>query len=190
MSVLVAGNTVLDLHAKVPDEEISFGTGWVDNNVQFLDHAPGVVLGGNGAATSYALGKLGVPVFLNSSIGNDAFGDLVWRWLSDAGVRLVNQHVGATPVNFVRSRLSDGSRLSSFYTGEKIDWFAGLDGEPADWFFASGYGCVSEKDFQPLVDAFRHAKQQGSRIGFDPGPGSARRCQRGYFERAYRSSIA
>lgn len=111
MNVLVAGNSVLDLHATVPDEETSFGTGWVENNVQFLSDAPHVVLGGNGAATSYTLGMLGVPVFLNTAIGCDPFGGLIEGWLSAAGVKLVGQKVDSTPVNIVRNRSTDGARF-------------------------------------------------------------------------------
>jgi sugar/nucleoside kinase (ribokinase family) len=181
MQVLVAGNTVLDLHITVPDEEISFGEGWADNNVQFLDRAPKAVLGGNGAATAYALGRLGVSVSLNSSIGNDVFGDLVLGWLNDVGVRLVKQNVGPTAVNFVRSRASDGSRTSSFFPGEKLDWSAGLDQKNPDWFFASGYGRVSKEDFGLLVDAFGLSRRRGSRIVFDPGPWFSKTVSKGLF---------
>jgi hypothetical protein len=43
-SVLVAGNTVLDLHLVVGEEEDSFALGWSGKNVEFLDTVPEVVL--------------------------------------------------------------------------------------------------------------------------------------------------
>jgi sugar/nucleoside kinase (ribokinase family) len=184
MNVLVAGNSVLDLHATVPDEETSFGTGWVENNVQFLSDAPHVVLGGNGAATSYTLGMLGVPVFLNTAIGCDPFGGLIEGWLSAAGVKLVGQKVDSTPVNIVRNRSTDGARLSSYFAGEKVDWRIGLEGEATDWFFASGYGLVSAADFDSLTEAFHRSKSNGSRVGFDPGPWFERKVSREPFRSA------
>jgi len=189
MQALVAGNTVLDLHVTVPDEEISFGEGWADNNVQFLGHAPKAVLGGNGAATAYALGRLSVSVRLNSSIGNDAFGDLVLGWLNDVGVRLVKQTVGPTAVNFVRSRASDGFRTSSFFSGEKLDWSAGLDRKNPDWFFASGYGRVSKKilDFLSMHLGCRVKGVAGLSLILDRG--SARLSRKDCSGRVYPWSI-
>jgi sugar/nucleoside kinase (ribokinase family) len=43
-------------------------------------------LGGNGASTSYTLGKLGTPVRLLGMVGADAFGDLAVNKLAGAGV--------------------------------------------------------------------------------------------------------
>jgi fructokinase len=169
-SVLVAGNSVLDLHLAVGEEEDSFEPGWSGKNVGFLDTAPEIVLGGNGAATAYVLGQLGVPVTLNSSIGQDVLGDVVEQWLTGVGVTLARPRSGRSPVNVVRSRGSDGARLSSFYPGEKIDWETGLNDASVGWFFTSGYGGVLESDFKPLVSAFEMAKSKGMRVAFDPGP--------------------
>ena len=156
-SVLVAGNSVLDLHLAVGEEDDSFAPGWSRKNVEFLDTAPEAVLGGNGAATAYVLGQLGVPVTLNTSIGQDVFGDVVEQWLTRAGVSLARPRSGRSPMNVVRSRRSDGARLSSFFTGDKIDWEIGLNDASSGWFFASGYGGVSASDYMPLVSAFEAA---------------------------------
>ena len=180
-SVLVAGNSVLDLHLVLGEEEDSFAPGWSGKNVGFLDSAPEVVLGGNGAATAYVLGQLGVPVALNSSIGHDVLGDVVEQWLTAVGVTLARPRSGRSPVNVVRSRSSDGARLSSFYPGEKIDWETGLDAASEGWFFASGYGGVLESDYGPLVSAFEAARAKGIGVAFDPGPWFSRCVEASHF---------
>ncbi len=172
MSVHVVGNSVLDIHLSAEDDNASFDHGWASGNVQFLDDPPRAVLGGNGAATAYALGRLGVPVGLNTMIGSDVWGDVIFRWLEDADVHPLRDHAGSTPVYVVRSRASDGARLSSFYSGSKLDWSAGLEAFGGGWFFASVYGRVGEADFVLLVAAFEVAR--AGRICFDPGPWFAR----------------
>jgi sugar/nucleoside kinase (ribokinase family) len=68
-------------------------------------------LGGNGANTSYALGKLGVPVSLYSAVGADEFGSALRSKLQSAGVdvRLVGTMETATPGTVALVRV-DGSR--------------------------------------------------------------------------------
>lgn len=173
MGVLVAGSSVLDIHVDV-DEAGAFDQGWASDNVTFLERPPAVVLGGNGAATAYALGRLGVATTLNTTIGVDTAGDVITGWLDEANVTLASPRQGATPVNVVRARATDGARSSAFFTGRKLDWSVGLDRVDDGWFFASGYGRVDADDFAPLVDAFSAARSRGARVAFDPGPWFAR----------------
>lgn len=76
--VLVCGNIVADILVR-PVDRIAWGTtAWVESIEQHM--------GGNGATTSYALGKLGATVRLLSIAGRDAFGDAMIERLRSAGV--------------------------------------------------------------------------------------------------------
>jgi sugar/nucleoside kinase (ribokinase family) len=76
--ILCAGNIVHDTLVRPVDRLQWSTTTWVEEI-----HAS---LGGNGAATSYTLGKLGVPVRLLSIVGSDAPGNELLRRLESAGV--------------------------------------------------------------------------------------------------------
>lgn len=173
LPIVVAGNTVLDVHVSVDGGNLGFEQEWAAGNVCLLDTPPQVVLGGNGAATSYTLAKLGIPVRLNSTVGEDSFGELVSGWLESAGVELVADRVKATAVNWVQSRAHDGCRIATFYTGDPVDWSTGIE-DPCAWFFASGYGGVPENGFVGLMTAFDAVKSKGGCVAFDPGPWFAR----------------
>jgi len=60
--------------------------------------------------------------------------------------------------------------LSSFFTGDKIDWETGLNDASSGWFFASGYGGVAASDYMRLVSAFEAAGSKGIKVACDPGP--------------------
>jgi sugar/nucleoside kinase (ribokinase family) len=76
--VLVCGNMVMDVVARPVDQLVWAATTWIDS----LEHH----MGGNGANTSYALAKLGVPARLLSATGTDAFGEQLLERLAGAGV--------------------------------------------------------------------------------------------------------
>lgn len=181
MSVLIAGNTAVDLHQSVATLEDVFDKGFTRSNVMFTDEPPKVVLGGNGAATAYALGRLGVPVFLNSAIGTDGLGDLVADWLGTAGVHFVSDRVDATAVHVLRSRISDGARSSTFFPGRSIDWSVGTEGFQSGWFFASGYGGVDASTFPDLAAVIEMLGSHRNRIVLDPGPWFAQSIDRDVF---------
>src|SRR5262245_19955725 len=87
-----------------PVEEITWGgTKWVESI-----HP---TLGGNGASTTSAIAKLGVPARLVSAVGKDAFGDAALRRLAECGAdtSLISRLdvPTATSVALVRS---DGAR--------------------------------------------------------------------------------
>ena len=76
--VLCAGNLVYDILVR-PVAQVRWGaTTWVDAIEQSM--------GGNGASTSYTLGKLGVSVRVVGMVGNDAFGEAVLSRLREASV--------------------------------------------------------------------------------------------------------
>jgi len=76
--VLCCGNLVVDILVR-PVDRFPWGTTTLVDSIE--QH-----LGGNGASTSYTLGKLGTPVRLLGMVGADAFGDLAVNKLAGAGV--------------------------------------------------------------------------------------------------------
>ncbi|MBI3679958.1 MAG: carbohydrate kinase family protein [Acidobacteria bacterium] len=103
MSVLCMGSIVMDVLARPADDIVWGGTLWVDTITQSL--------GGNGAATSAALARLGVPVKLIGAVGEDLFGTAALKRIEECGVdtRFVLRlpHPTAATVVLVRS---DGTR--------------------------------------------------------------------------------
>jgi sugar/nucleoside kinase (ribokinase family) len=76
--VLCCGNLVYDILVR-PVDQIRFdATTWVE---EIATH-----LGGNGANTSYALARLGIPTKLIGAVGQDAFGDMVLARLKSVSV--------------------------------------------------------------------------------------------------------
>ncbi|UCF72751.1 MAG: carbohydrate kinase family protein [Deltaproteobacteria bacterium] len=127
------------------------------------------MLGGNGGATAYLLGRLGEQVSLNSQVGTDALGTLVRGWLEEAGITLVGPPAKTTAVDVVM--LSPrGKRRWVYYTGEKVVWKRSLEVSEAEWFFASGYGQVTSEDLRELVEVFEVFRSGGTKVVFDPGP--------------------
>jgi sugar/nucleoside kinase (ribokinase family) len=76
--VLCCGNLVLDILVR-PVDAFPWGTTTLVESIE--QH-----LGGNGATTSYTVGKLGASVRLAGMIGADAFGDVLVGKLESAGV--------------------------------------------------------------------------------------------------------
>jgi sugar/nucleoside kinase (ribokinase family) len=77
-AVSCIGNVCFDMPVW-PVPEISWGkTTWVETIAESV--------GGNGANTSYTLGKLGVPIQLTGCVGNDPYGDFLLRALSQVDV--------------------------------------------------------------------------------------------------------
>jgi sugar/nucleoside kinase (ribokinase family) len=79
-------------------------------------------IGGNGANTSYALARLGVPVRLLAAIGDDREGDEMMAGLRSTGVdtRGVTGVRGATATTIALVR-SDGNRLFLHKPGVNLD---------------------------------------------------------------------
>lgn len=88
-----------------PVDQLRWGaTTWVET----IGHS----MGGNGANTSYALARLGVPVRLVSVVGDDNYGDEMLAGLRSAGVDTgpVGRAWGASATTIALVR-SDGNRL-------------------------------------------------------------------------------
>jgi sugar/nucleoside kinase (ribokinase family) len=78
VSVCVCGNVVFDVLVR-PVEELKWAATTLVETVSQQ-------LGGNGGTTAYAIGKLGVPVFLVTLVGRDAAGETALARLRSAGV--------------------------------------------------------------------------------------------------------
>ena len=102
--VLCTGNIVIDTLVH-PVDQLRWGaTTWVE----MIGHS----MGGNGANTSYALARLGVPVRLLSTVGDDRYGDEMLAGLRSAGVdtRSITSVRGATATTIALIN-SAGDRL-------------------------------------------------------------------------------
>jgi sugar/nucleoside kinase (ribokinase family) len=78
MGILCCGSIVADIVVQ-PVSQLSWGkTTWIDS-IQLN-------LGGNGASTSFTLGKLGIPVRLIGAVGTDQFGRDLLGELQSVGV--------------------------------------------------------------------------------------------------------
>ena len=101
--VLTTGNIVVDILTRPVDEIQWGGTRWVESISPSL--------GGNGANTSAAIGKLGVPVRLIGAIGQDAFAEIVLSRLAECGVDTsAIQRLAAGTATTVALVKSDGTR--------------------------------------------------------------------------------
>ncbi len=87
--VLCAGNIVYDILVRPVGETKWNTTTWVDSIEPHL--------GGNGANSSFALAKLGVPVRLAGMLGADSFGDHLLGMLRGVGVDTTDVARGSQP---------------------------------------------------------------------------------------------
>lgn len=166
----VAGNSVVDVLIHCAKAGLGpAADAWTSENVRFLKEPPAAVLGGNGGATAYLLGRLGERVSLNTQIGTDAFGEILRGWMSSAGVHLTAPPASTSAVNWVQVS-SGGERRSIYYTGDKVVWRRSLDVPDVAWFYASGYGQATAEDLRELTTAFQEFRSRGTGIAFDPGP--------------------
>ena len=165
----VAGNSVVDLLLRDVPLHTEALDGWGRGNVHFLEQPPEPVLGGNGGAVAYLLGRLGEQVSLNTQVGQDTFGQTLRGWLEEAGVALTCPPAEHTAVNTVLLS-PEGTRRSVYYTGEKVNWRRSLGVREAAWFYASGYGGVTSEDLRELTGVFEGFRARGTKVAFDPGP--------------------
>ncbi len=88
-SIVVVGSATVDLFFGGADHLPTMsGDGFRTSNLAWCREPLRMVVGGNGANTAYALGRLGAAVKLFSSVGQDMPGALLAQWLTGAGVDL------------------------------------------------------------------------------------------------------
>jgi len=173
--VHVAGNAVLDVLVRGAEQVESGGDTWSDN-VQRLQQPVDAALGGCGAGAAYVLGALGQQVSLNANIGRDIWGGILRGWLEDVEVEVGGICAANTAVHVIALD-GRGQRRSHYYTGEKVDWRASLEGAVPHYLLASGYGAIDAEDLRELAVLFSPLRRLGTRVAFDPSPWFAGRVQ-------------
>jgi len=163
--VLCCGNLVIDILVR-PVDRFPWGTTTLVDSIE--QH-----LGGNGASTSYTLGKVGTPVRLISMAGRDAFGDLALSRLVSAGVDTQwiarSQAPTATTVVLVDS---SGNRMFFHRLGASAEAFA----EPVEFtpevtrgmshfHLASVFGLPKLRPH--IADLLRRAREAGLATSVD-----------------------
>ncbi|HKW96146.1 MAG TPA: carbohydrate kinase family protein [Bryobacteraceae bacterium] len=115
--VLVCGNLVLDMLVR-PVDVFPWGTTTLVESIE--QH-----LGGNGAATSYTLGRLGITARLVGMVGQDAFGDVLLEKLTNAGVETKwISRCSAPTATTVALVSSSGNRMFLHRLGASAEAFA------------------------------------------------------------------
>jgi sugar/nucleoside kinase (ribokinase family) len=165
--VLTTGNIVLDILARPVDRVMWGTTAWVDTIEQHM--------GGNGANTSYALARLGVPSRLESVLGNDPPGDLLLARLNGAGVdtAFVRRSEVPTPATVVLVNLA-GERLflhqpgaCSVAFGGPVDFTPSLVAGVSHYHLANVFALPA---FRPhAAESLRRAREQGLSVSLDTG---------------------
>lgn len=167
--VHVAGNAALDILVRdVTASDVPAQDAW-GVNVQLLSHPVQAALGGCGAAPAYVLGYLGRRVVLNSNFADDAWGQMLARWLAEVGVEWLPCIDAATAAHVIALQ-PDGRRRSCYYAGANVDWSRSLAGETPEWFLVSGYGKVQAADLEELRQVCGTMRQRGAQVLFDPSP--------------------
>ena len=190
----VAGNTVFDLRLEQWPNRTNHGAEirgaesggvmpdtdrWTETNVLLAENPPIPMLGGCGAATAYALGRLSHGLHridLNTRLGADLFGSLAHHWLLHAGVETLTPPEPAVATSTHVIHAEGAGRRSAFYRGQRVDWDRSLQAEAPDWFVAAGYGLVEAADAEQLADVCAQLSKKGARIVVDPGPWFAQRA--------------
>lgn len=125
MSIACYGNAVLDIIVQPAPQDPPFGA---SVHVEAIEQR----LGGNGAATAYALGKLGIPVRLLAPVGRDLFGDYLVGKLVSVGVDVSGLERTAAPTAASVSLVNKaGERALLHRLGASAAGFAGPVDIPA-----------------------------------------------------------
>lgn len=164
--VLVFGNVVFDIPVWPAADTDWNTTAWVDTIAESI--------GGNGANTSYALARLGVPARLMSLVGDDARGARLTGILADAGVdvsRVVKRAGVSTPCTVV---LVDSGGARKFYhrpgatrevKPEEIVF--DIDGGYTHFHFGNPFAFRHVRE--SLASVMRRAKEAGLTTSIDTG---------------------
>lgn len=164
--VLVFGNVVFDIPVWPAVDTEWNTTAWVDTIAESI--------GGNGANTSYALAKLGVPAKLISLVGDDARGARLTTILAEAGVDvsgIVKRSGLSTPCTVV---LVDSGGARKFYhrpgaTREAKPDEIVFDGHERYTHFHFGNPFAFLHVRQSLGSVMRRAKEAGLTTSIDTG---------------------
>jgi sugar/nucleoside kinase (ribokinase family) len=163
--VLCTGNIVFDMLVH-PVDQLRWGaTTWVDTIGQSM--------GGNGANACYALAQLGVPVRLQSVVGDDDYGDQMLAGLRSVGVDTgaVSRVWGSTPTTIALID-SKGDRLFLHKPGvtlvafpNPLDFESRLIQGVSCYFLANPFALPAFRPF--AAETLRRAKAAGLSTSLD-----------------------
>ena len=118
-------------------------------------------LGGNGGASAYVLGRLGLPVELNAPMGDDPCGQLVRNWLEQAGVQCITPGPATSTMVSIVQVDGLGKRLGCLqHPGPRIDWELSAQSKNARWLLATAQAKVTVEELHAVrrtVQAFHGA---------------------------------
>jgi len=115
----IIGGTVVDLILPATKQLPTWPnhTEFTTRNLVFLENAPLVTIGGNGANAAFVAARRGVDVTLHTAIGPDGLGSLARTWLESAGVTIQSpRQISATALN-VTAANSQHQRATFYYPG-------------------------------------------------------------------------
>jgi len=176
-TIVVAGSTTVDLLVGGADHLPTLANdGFRADNLAWCSEGLRMVVGGNGANTAFALGRLGAPVRLFSAIGNDMLGEQMANWLESAGVDLrllCRRDDAATSTSTV---ITDAARRQIAFHHAGAYATATMADLPAGWDHALGALLITSV---PLLAGLRGdgyalllraARAQGAITAMDIGP--------------------
>jgi sugar/nucleoside kinase (ribokinase family) len=162
--VLCCGNICVDMPVW-PVEKLAWGTTtWVETITEGV--------GGNGANTSYALGRLGVPVWLTGVVGSDTAGDKILGKLTSVGVDISQvRRVDQPTTSTVCVVHPSGDRLFLHRVGSSTAVEAAdvqFNGVTASHFHLANPFALPKVRHQ-VDEVLRRAKAAGLTISLDTG---------------------
>jgi sugar/nucleoside kinase (ribokinase family) len=165
--VLCAGNIVWDILVHPVDRIAWSTTVWVDGLEQHL--------GGNGANSAYALGRLGVPVRLLGWAGGDPFGGFAREQLASAGVDVSLLRTSTAPTATTVALVSSsadrmflhqpGASLEAF--ADDMDLGAAISPGISHFHLANPFSAVHLRQKAPAL--LRQARELGLTTSLDTG---------------------
>ena len=165
--VLCFGNLVRDIAVSPVSEILWGGTTWVDSIEDGF--------GGNGANTSYALAKLGIPVRLAGMAGDDDAGDRVLAILQSAGVDTAYVRRSSLPTPTTVALVQPGGQRALLHRlgaskeafQEPLEWTAELT-RGCSWFHLANVFALPA--LRPCAgDVVARAREAGLSISIDTG---------------------
>jgi len=177
-TIAVAGAAAVDMTVCDAPANWAGGAGGDDflaAPVRMLRHPARMHLGGNGGAAAYVIGRLGARALLSAPIGEDAAGDLVRRWLGDAGVQVIAPP-GASTMLSITAATGAGRRLGTLqHPGPPVDWRRAAEADAA-WLLVAAHSQVTGADLEAVDAAL--ARFRGTRV-LDSGVGWMRDIEPG-----------
>lgn len=128
---VVVGATTVDVFVPSVRRVPSFGDDeFTVSNLESLESAPRMRLGGNGAIAALALGRLGAPPTLFTNVGDDDWGAWARARLEASGVRVRAMRAGLRTSVHIAVVGRDLRRMSLFYPGTTLVPGEGEVGRP------------------------------------------------------------